>query len=583
MKTWDLSVLYKGFDDPQLASDLNRLEELIDILSGLTSAFAENNTPVKENLLAYYELENQLTSLMDELGNFAYLNYSVDTKNTEALKLIEKVEGYAPALTVCAVRYGKWLSQQSDLESLIDGLPELAPYKFNILSELEKASFMLSDAEESLLAELKNTGSNAWSKLQDQTISTLTAEYEGESLPITVIRNYAYDSDGDKRKNAYEAEIACYDKVASFSAASLNAIKGEVISVAAKRGYETPLEMTLKSSRMDKETLDAMMTAIKEYLPDFRAYMKKKAELLGHKGSLPFYDLFAPIGDVDLTYTYDEARDFVVKNFSDYSEKLGSFAAFAFDNDWIDPFPREGKVAGAFCSNLHSKKQSRVMANFTGSFNDVSTLAHELGHGYHGDCLKNELPVNSDYPMPIAETASIFCETIVTNAALKDASKEAALVILENSVMSANQVVTDIYSRYLFETALFEKRQDASLSVDELKEAMLTAQKEAYGDGLDPDILHPYMWVCKPHYYSADYNFYNFPYAFGLLFAKGLYAKYQKEGESFLPKYDELLRATGSKNIKDVLATVGVDAHDPDFFRGSLELIKKDIDFILNY
>jgi pepF/M3 family oligoendopeptidase len=341
--------------------------------------------------------------------------------------------------------------------------------------------------------------------------------------------------------------------------------------------------MTLKASRMDKETLDAMMTAIKEYLPNFRSYLKKKAEMLGHKQGLPFYDLFAPIGQVEMTYTYDEARDYVIKNFSSYSSKLGQYAKNAFDKDWIDPDPREGKVSGAFCSNIHSKKESRIMANFNGSFNDVSTLAHELGHGYHGDCLSNVKPSNSDYPMPLAETASIFCETIVTNAALKDATKEEALVITENSVMSANQVIVDIYSRYLFETALLENRKSSSISVDELKTLMTNAQLEAYGDGLDPEYLHPYMWVCKPHYYSAQYNFYNFPYAFGLLFAKGLYAMYLEEGESFLPKYDALLEATGDHDIKDVLAIVGVDSHNPDFFRASLDLIAKEIEFIVSY
>ncbi len=583
MKQWDLSILYTSFDDPKLTDDQNRLEKLIKELSDLTGYFSNTSSDDVDQLLSYYNLSNNITNLMDELGNFAYLNYSVNTKNMDALKLIEKVESYSPSLIVCTVQFVKWLGTIRGLEALIEDHEVLAPYAFNILSEKDKADYMLSDAEEALMAELQNTGSNAWSKLQDATISSLTANYEGEELPITVIRNYAYDADGDKRKKAFDAEMKSYDKVASISAASLNAIKGEVLSVSKRRGYSSPLEMTLKSSRMDKETLDAMMLAIKEYLPDFRAYMKKKAEMLGHKNGLPYYDLFAPIGDVDLTYTYDEARDFVVTNFSSYSQKLGDFAANAFENNWIDPFPREGKVAGAFCSNIHSKKESRVMANFTGSFNDVNTLAHELGHGYHGDCLKDVLPNNSDYPMPLAETASIFCETIVTNAALKEASKEAALVILENSVMSANQVITDIYSRYLFETTLFDGRETASLSVDEMKEAMINAQKEAYGDGLDQEVLHPYMWVCKPHYYSADFNFYNFPYAFGLLFAKGLYAMYKEEGESFLPKYDTLLRATGCNTIKGVLATVGVDAHDPNFFRNSLKLIKEDIEKILDY
>ncbi len=354
-----------------------------------------------------------------------------------------------------------------------------------------------------------------------------------------------------------------------------------MITIAKKRGYTSPLEMTLVNSRMDQETLDAMMTAIKEYLPYFHKYLNKKANMLGYEKGLPFYDLFAPVGNVDLRYSFEEAKDFIVDNFSSFSQKLGDFANQAFDNQWIDAEPRAGKVGGAYCNNLHMIKESRIMANFSGSLNDVTTLAHELGHGYHGDCLNNETGLNSDYPMPIAETASIFCETIVTNAAIKDASDDEALVILETDIMGSNQTIVDIYSRYLFETELFNRRKEASLSVDELKEIMMNAQKEAYGDGLDHDCLHPYMWACKPHYYYFDANFYNFPYAFGLLFAKGLYAKYLEIGEAFIPKYDALLAATGKHNVKDVLAIMDIDAHDPEFWRSSLEIIKEDIEKFL--
>lgn len=582
MKKWNLDLLYKSFEDPALQKDQHYIEQLIDKTVTYTTKVLQSNSSTEDKLLGYYMLMDELTSLLEALGNFGNLTYAVDTNNASALKLIEKVESYDPDITIITVNFKKWLKQITDIESIINSSNALKVYTFAILSDQEQATYMLSDQEETLLSEMRNTGSNAWSKLQDKTIATLAATYEGESLPITVIRSYAYDADAKKRRKAYEAELKSYEKIDSISASALNAIKGEAITVSNKRGYKSPLEMTLKSSRMDQETLDAMMTAIKEYLPTFRLYMKKKAEILNHKNGLPFYDLFAPIGDVNLTYTYDEAQSFIIDNFTSYSQKLGNFAKHAFDHDWIDPDPREGKVAGAFCSNIHGKRESRIMANFNGSLNDVSTLAHELGHGYHGDCLNDEVPTNSDYPMPIAETASIFCETIITNAALKTASKEESLVIIENSVMSANQVIVDIYSRFLFESKLFDLRKEASLSVDELNEIMLNAQKEAYGDGLDPEFLHKYMWVCKPHYYSAGYNFYNFPYAFGLLFAKGLYAMYLKEGPSFLDKYDALLRSTGSKNIKDVLATVGIDSHNPDFFRNSLELIKKDIDIILN-
>jgi len=208
----------------------------------------------------------------------------------------------------------------------------------------------------------------------------------------------------------------------------------------------------------------------------------------------------------------------------------------------------------------------------------MTTLAHELGHGYHGACLMKEEYLNSDYPMPIAETASIFCETIVKEAALKTANKEEAFSMLENDISDSAQVIVDIYSRFIFESEVFKRRESGSLSVNELKEIMLDAQKEAYGNGLDPDFLHPYMWLCKPHYYSADYNFYNFPYAFGLLFSKGLYAEYLKKGKEFTAEYDRMLSVTGKMSIEDVVKVMNIDVHDPGFWRSSLELIEKDID-----
>lgn len=579
MQPWNLDVLYTSFDDPQIQIDLNEIPIVISQMKEVLSKIEQE--PSAELLITYMNKNNVLMDLFETLGNYGQLNYSVDTKNNKAMKLIESVEGLYPEMTLLEVAFKKSLLGISSLSNLLED-EKLAPYAFIINEALSSAKHMLTDKEENMLAQLKNTGSNAWSKLQDVAISSLMVNFEDEKVPITLIRSFAYDGSLEKRKKAYEAEIAAYDQIASTSAAALNAIKGQVWTEVKLRGYQHPLDMTLEQSRMDKETLDAMMTAIKEYLPVFRSYLKKKAQLLGHEGSLPFYDLFAPVGDGELTYSYQEAADFIVKQFSTFSDDLGDFAQKAFDSNWIDAKPREGKVAGAFCSNLHSKNESRIMANFNGSFNDMSTLAHELGHGYHGECLKGVPSSNSDYPMPLAETASIFCETIVSNAALKTAPDNVKLGIIENSVMSANQVITDIYSRYLFETALFEKRQASSLSVEELKEAMIEAQKASYGDGLDATKMHPFMWVCKPHYYSAEYNFYNFPYAFGLLFAKGLYAMYLEEGEAFVEKYKTLLKATGDHNIKDVLATVGVDAHNPDFFRNSLEIIKQEIDYILS-
>lgn len=579
---WNLDKLYTSFECDEVEKDFQLVDKLIKDTTDFVNVNTATTDNAKQKLEKYYESKNNLENVISRLYDYAYLTYSVDTKNTAAIKQMEKVESYIPKLTILDVKIQKWLNKLDDLDKVIASSDYLKEHEFIIESNKKLAQYLLSDEEEELIAEMQNTGSNAWAKLQESVTSSLLVDYEDEKLPLTVIRNYAYDPSAEKRKKAYEAELEAYKKIDKTSAACLNAIKGEVITIAKKRGYSSPLDMTLINSRMDKETLDAMITAIKEYLPSFHMYLKKKAKMLGHENGLPFYDLFAPVGEVDMQYTFEEAKDFVVSNFTSFSNKLGNFANNAFENRWIDAEPREGKIGGAYCSNLHCIKESRIMANFSGSLNDVTTLAHELGHGYHGDCLKDESSLNSDYPMPIAETASIFCETIVMNAALKDATDEEALVILENDLMGSNQTIVDIYSRYLFETALFEKRKTSSLSVDEMKEIMLDAQKEAYGDGLDHSVLHPYMWTCKPHYYYADANFYNFPYAFGLLFAKGLYAKYLEMGSDFIPKYDELLNATGKNNVKDVLAIMDIDSHDVDFWRSSLELVKKDIDKFLS-
>jgi len=451
-----------------------------------------------------------------------------------------------------------------------------------LLEAVEETKHMLSEKEEILLAKMQNTGSSAWEKLRDQLSATLMVDIEindeKKSEPLTVIRNYAYDADAALRKNAYEAELKSYDKIEKAVAACLNGVKGEVLTTSKMRGFNKPIDMTLFSSRMNETILGSMFTAIDKYLPAFRKYFKHKAKLLGHSGSLPFYDLFAPVGKAEMTFTYEEACDYVEKNFRDFSARLGDFARCAASERWIDVYPREGKQGGAFCASVYDLKQSRVMLNFKGSFQDICTLAHELGHGYHNECLKNETYANFGHPMPIAETASTFCETIIINSALKTASKEEALAILDNDLQGAAQVIVDIYSRYLFETEVFLRRASGGLSPAELKEIMLDAQKKAYGDGLDENYLHPYMWACKSHYYTASRNFYNFPYAYGHLFSKGLYAKYLSDGEPFIDEYDKILAATGKNNLKEIALLAGIDVTTPDFWESSLKLIEEDID-----
>ena len=595
---WNLDTLYTSFESNEFLNDIKELDTNITKLNSWvekelieSAAIQDNNAEIGNIIRKYLDSYINIRKLYSALSSYAELTFSVDASNNTAKKYTEILEQKLPEITKATVKFTRWISLVKNIDKVIKNSGLLKEHSFYLNEISNNSNYLLTDKEEVLASKLKNTGSNAWSQLWNVLTSKVKVDIEinGEKkeLPLPVVRNMANDADNNIRKNAFYAEIDVYKKFDEAAAGALNSVKGEVITVSELRGYKSPLEMTLINSRMDEKTLNAMFSAIKEYLPVFRKYFKKKAELLGHKKGLPFYDLFAPMtkqlvdkedNESELTFTYEQAIEFIVNKFRDFSDNLADYAENAFENNWIDAEQREGKRGGAFCENLHVIGESRIMSNFDGSFSGVTTLAHELGHGYHGHCLKNESFLNSDYPMPIAETASIFCETLIINAAIKNASETEAYTILENSIQSDAQVIVDIYSRFLFESELFEKRKDSSLSVKDLKNIMIGAQKKSYGDGLDQDQLHPYMWACKPHYYYADFNFYNFPYAFGLLFAKGLYAEYLKTGNSFIDKYDNLLKETGKNTIADVTAMMGIDIQSPEFWKSSLELTAKDID-----
>ena len=579
---WSLKEIYPSFDGDEFKQDLNKLTDIIEEINKWALEATKNKDNLVEKLEEYINKFTKVTDLSSRISIFINLSLSVNTKDKNALRYSDILEKKLTNLIGSSVKFERYISSIEGLDEIISKSKLLKEHEFMLKNIVEQSQYLLSDKEESIIANMKNTGSNAWAKLKDNLISTLLVEIEEDNeikhIPLTMVLNMAYDKDATVRKKAYEAEIKSYKKVEEGVAAALNGIKGEVLTVCDFRGYKSPLEKTLIDSRMSEESLEAMFLAMKESLPVFRKYLRRKGEMLGHKNGLPFYDLYAPVCEADMKFTYEEGTKFVEKNFRTFSDNLGDFARKAIDNHWIDVKPKEGKVGGAFCENLHFNGESRILLNYGDNFGDVVTLAHELGHGFHGECLNNETTLNSDYPMPIAETASTFCETIIKKAAIKDASKNEALAILETEISDCTQVIVDIYSRFLFEKSFFEARKGSSLSVEEINDLMLDAQREAYGDGLDPDFLHPYMWTWKPHYYDAEYNYYNFPYAFGLLFAKGLYAEYLKKGKTFSEEYEKLLSITGKNKIADVARVMGIDINDTEFWRNSLKTIEEDIE-----
>ena len=566
---WSLKEIYPSFESEEFKRDFERFSNFREVFNGLT--LEDNLESIKAAIAALEEF----SVLSSRLGNYINLTLTANTTDETANKYRTLFGKAYAALNSAYTKVYKFIGS---VETDITSDENLKDYEFYFAEAKQQYKHLLSDELEDVIAKFSISGGDGWEQLFEAMTSGVEGEFKGEKVTLSEIRNMAYDADAAVRKEAYETELKMYDTIKEPIAFALNNIKQQVLTETSLRGFESPLAQTLEASRMSRKTLDALLEAIREYLPQFRAYLKHKASLLGHENGLPFYDLFAPIGESSRRFTIEESKEFLLENFKGFSEDLAEMTKEAYENNYIDFLPRKGKVGGAFCSNLPFIKQSRILTNFSGSLSDVVTIAHELGHAYHGLHIENHRVLNQEYSMPVAETASTFNENIVMNTVIKQASDAEKVALLESQLQDTTQIIVDIYSRYLFEASVFENREKSFMFSKDLEKLMLDAQKEAYGDGLDPDAMHPYMWACKPHYYSSGLSFYNFPYAFGGLFSKGLYAIYQEQPEGFVEKYQELLRATTVTSAEDTAKVLGVDVEDSAFWKKALAQVADNIE-----
>ena len=578
--TWDLTKLYNDFDDPRLAADMEAASAKIAEARAAVAEFSHEKCEVCQ-LEKAIDMLTEIETLSTKTGMMTFLTLAVDATNEKALTNQAKIMKMGVESAQLNSALTRYIGGVENLEDVIDKSEKLTTHAYLLRSAARDAAHIIDPAIEPVALKLQMTGGSAWSNLRDQLDANhlIELEVDGEmkQLPLSAVRGMADSPDPEVRRKAYEAEIASYPKMEIPMAACLNGIKAEALTMCKLRNYDTVLDTALAVSHMDKATLDAMMQAMRESLPMWRKYYRLKAKALGYEGGLKWYDLVAPLGKSEKTYTVEEAREMLVRELGKFSDKMGKFIDNAFADRWIDMFPHAGKQGGAFCAPAHPLGTSYVMTNFNGSLNSISTLAHELGHAYHNFCTKDLPILMSDYPMPLAETASIFNEQLLTEKLLPTVEGAEKLLVLEGQLAGDAQVIVDIMSRFLFEQSVVEANKDHTPTPRELCELMLEAQRQTYGDGLDPECMHPYMWACKSHYYSTGVHFYNFPYAFGLLFGKGVFAQYQAEGDAFLPKYDKLLAYTGQDDVREVAASVGIDVTDVNFWRASLKVEEEAI------
>jgi pepF/M3 family oligoendopeptidase len=521
---------------------------------------------------------NSVVEQLEELAAVVYATVTTDSRDERAQALASQLDIHEATITPLLARLADWVHALG-VDELAAVSGEVHDHRGPLTRLDERAHHQMSESEEGLYAELATTGSAAWGRLQQDVTSQLTTEIRypdgrTETLPMPAIRGLATSIDPEVRKAAFDAELEAWPTVAAPVAAAMNAIKGEANTVNRRRRWDSPLDASLFGNSVSRATFEAMHAAVTDALPDFRRWMRTKATLHGHADGLPWWDLVAPLPHVASSISWTEGIDWVRSAFATYSDELAGLVDRALDERWIDAEPRDGKTGGAFCMSFTGDR-SLVLLNWAGSVDSAQTTAHELGHAYHNTTLAGRTPLQRRLPMALAETASIFCETLAVEAGLARLDGPERLALLDVDLAGSSQVVVDIRSRFLFESAVFDRRRTGTIGVSELNELMLAAQAEAYGDGLDAETRHPYMWLLKPHYYGS--HFYNWPYTYGLLFGLGLYARYQADPERFRTGYDDLLSRAGIDTAEELGAAFGLDVTDIEFWTASLDVCRDRI------
>ena len=581
---WSVADVHQSFDARSFSdamesagAGVTRLEALFEEhnVRAITSrAVLPNDGEAADSVISTF---NNVVEAQEILGAYIYATVSTDSRNERAQGLLSEMETLDARVSPLLARLADWVAALGT-ENLATVSTEARDHLGPLERLQARAEHQMSEAEEGLYSELGTTGSSAWGRLQGDLTSQLSTEVHlptgTKSMPMAAVRGLSTDPDLNVRKAAYEAEMRAWPTIAVACAAAMNSIKGEANVVNRRRKWKQPLDASLYSNNVSLATFNAMQSAVHASLPDFRRWMRVKAKLVGDTNGLSWWNLAAPLSISPGPISWDQGISLVKGAFASYSDRLSHLVDRSISEQWLDAEPREGKVGGAFCMSFVDDR-SLVLLNWSGSVDSAQVTAHELGHAYHNTQLAHRTALQKRLPIALAETASIFCETLVVEEGLSRLQGDDRLALLDVYFIGANQVVVDIHSRFLFETEVFARRQKRTLGVSELNEIMLSAQRDAYGDGLDQTTAHPHMWVLKPHYYGS--HFYNWPYTYGLLFGLGLYAQYQLDPEKFRDGYDDVLSRAGMDTAEQLGQAFGIDVTSESFWTASLDVLRARI------
>lgn len=589
--TWDLDSLFDGgVDSPALAERLTLLDTQVADFSRLVSTWQpEADAPDFVHFTNLMTVKEQAQNGFSQIISFVNAIQSADVTNKKAGTLLASVYNKLTDYNNIGVILTKKLTAMPEVTwdaLLATPLLQEQGVAFNLEEIRTQGKRLLSEAEEAIINQLANDGLTGWSTHYDTIVAQLTIPFtEEDGTEVELSAGQAFnrmmgDANPTVRKELFEKWEAAWAKQAPIFADTLNHLDGFRLTANKIHGITNHLEIPLEYNRMSQETLDAMWGTIAKNKQPFVDFLTRKANLFG-KEKMEWQDQDAPvlIGDFEeRRYTFDQAADFIITNFADFSPKMADFAKAAFEKSWIEAEDRPGKRPGGYCTGLPESEESRIFMTYGESINEVATLAHELGHAFHSHVMWDLPAISQDYAMNVAETASTFAELIVADATLQQAtSTEEKVNLLDIKIQNAIAMFMNIHARFIFENNFHNKRKDHLLTDEEISELMIAAQKESYCDSLAT--YHPHFWASKLHFYIDSVPFYNFPYTFGYLFSLGIYAFAKKQGTNFEDDYIALLRDTASMPTEELAKKhLGVDLTQADFWQAGIDMIKQDVE-----
>lgn len=582
---WNLETLFPGGSTSQaFASHLEALERDTARAESEAEKLPRALPKGRSEWTAWILLLQDLAARLESADSFAGCLTAADVNDELAHAHTSRVD----------LLVSRWQSLQTHLESFAADTPDaewqallgskdLAPVAFSLNEIRRTGREKMAPELERLSSELAVNGYHAWNRLYDKMAGDLKVDFEegGQTRKISLgqLVMYLSNSQRDIRREAFEKLEAAWETQANLAAMALNFQAGFRLSVYRRRGWESVLKEPLLKGRLKEATLEAMWTAVAQAVPRLVPYVEAKKSLLGID-RFSWYDQTAPVGGGDRTFSFAEAGDFIVAQLSDFSPEMADFSRRALAAGWVEAENRPGKAAGGFCTGFPTHGESRIFMTWGGEYDHLMTLAHELGHAYHGWVLKAEPFFAQRYPMNLAETASIFNELRVTDAALASAREpRERLMLLDQKLANALVFFCNLRARYLFDASFYAERAQGTVSRRRLDELMVEAQRTAFGGMLaEPDGFHPLFWASKLHFYLTGNPFYNFPYTFGYLFANGVYDRARQEGPAFAASYRRLLADTGAMTTEEVAHKhLGVDLTQSEFWEAATSRITSDV------